>query len=166
MSARRNSISEIISWMMHKTEKCIYPGDNTMSCCCKHPNGKIRRLGRWKCIMKPERHLWMLSTPELKEPDWGHNHSLRGNSSIFLQRQGESVLESWGGTAQRIFAYVRALTYTMHEVCLLLLKHRAKACAPVFHVNNEFLIWAPHEILISGILAHRGRYKIKSGGRD
>lgn len=26
-------------------------------------------------------------------------------------------------------------------------------------VNNEFLIEAPHEILISGILAHRGRNK-------
>ena len=66
MSARRNSISEMISWMMHKREKCIYPGDNTMSCCCKHPNGKIWRLRWWKCIMKLGRHLWMLSTCELR----------------------------------------------------------------------------------------------------
>lgn len=34
--------------------------------------------------------------------------------------------------------------------------HRGKTGVPVSHVNNEFLIWAPHEILISGILAHQG----------
>lgn len=78
---------------------------------------------------------------------------------------------SWspqGHVAKSIFACMCAcpLILCIHEFCLLLLEHRGKATVPIFHVNNEFLIWAPHEILISGILAHRGRYKIKSGGRD
>lgn len=38
----------------------------------------------------------------------------------------------------------------------LLPEHRGKMGVPVSHVNNEFLIRAPHEILISGILAHQG----------
>lgn len=97
MSARRNSISEKISWMMHKTEKCIYHGHNTMSCCCKHRNGKIRRLRWWKYITKPERHLWML----LREHDRGHNRSLQGKSSIFLQRRGEFVMKSWGNRVKK-----------------------------------------------------------------
>lgn len=44
----------------------------------------------------------------------------------------------------------------MHELCLLFQDHRGNAGVPVSHVNNEFLIEAPHEILISGILAHQG----------
>lgn len=111
-------------WMMHKTEKCIYHGHNTMSCCCKHRNGKIRRLRWWKYITKPERHLWML----LREHDRGHNRSLQGKSSIFLQRRGEFVMKSWGNRVKKkvtlhvcVPAHLR-----VHEFCLLLAEGKAQ----------------------------------------
>lgn len=124
MSARRNSISEMISWMMHKTEKCIYPGDNTMSCCCKHRNGKIWRLRWWKCIMKPRRHLWMLSTPERREHDRGHNHSLWGNSSIFLQRPGWIWLKVLGDCASQRASLHACVPAHLYYACMSFVSFR------------------------------------------
>lgn len=45
---------------------------------------KIWRLQRQKCIMKPEKHLWMMSNTEQRGQGWWENPSLGGNSSIFL----------------------------------------------------------------------------------
>lgn len=168
MSAGRNSISGMISWKMHKTQKCIYPGDNTMSCCCKRLNGKIWRLRWWKCIMKLGRHSWTLPARELRERGRGCNHSFMRTFFYFFYvsaKAGWIWLEVLVGSVAKLCMHVCCpLILLMHGFCLLSLEHRGKAVVPVFHVNNEFLIWAPHEILISGILAHRGRDKIKSGG--
>lgn len=63
------------------------------------------------------------------------------------------------GVWQRLALLARGSAYLiacMHEFRLLPQDHRGNAGVPVSHVNNEFLIEAPHEILISGILAHQG----------
>lgn len=104
MSARRNPISEIISWMMHKMEKRIYFGVDTTKCCCKHRNGKMRRLRRWKCIMKPGRRWWMLSNLKPREREREARTAAYGAKKkkipqYFPQRGDEFVWKSSGSGA-------------------------------------------------------------------
>lgn len=170
MSARRNPISEIISWMMHKMEKRIYFGVDTTNCCCKHRNGKMRRLRRWKCIMKPGRRWRMLSNLKPREREREARTAAYGAKkkkkipSIFSTKERWICVEVLGERRDddALCSHLNLPTCTARRRSFAppppfsAGAHRGKTGVPVSHVNNEFLIWAPHEILISGILAHQG----------
>lgn len=78
------------------------------------------------------------------------------NTSTEVGKVGLEVLVGSVASAHLYYACMSFVSFSC----------RTRQSGSFFGVNNEFLIWAPHEILISGILAHRGRDKIKSEGRD
>lgn len=105
MSAWRNSISEIISWMMHKMEKCIYSGIATKSCCCKHRNGKNMKVTATTAHYESRKAFSDCRLMRSKgDGGWWENPSSGGNSSIFSIMWDEFVLTSSWSVAKTGFA--------------------------------------------------------------